>query len=325
MLLKKYLIVAVALLVLVMPAVAAASPSGTRQPYLKIDKWPGVEINMTTSSFNLTFSAMVLHEGRFNYVARFPAQQWVVTNINTTTIEYSALLNFVPFFRPMWNFPQTAINDSSQMSDGIVDNFGFHGVPGRDITAHSSITLEKVSTTITEPNGTSSDSTGLKIIIGMTSDDISGSGYVVLIQFLGARAEERQDFYHPFNGFARNMMSQYHEGMEAEEHNISAYYIWNNTYQVNGEVHQMENYTFTSGGLTLLEFRYNFTDGLKSLYQDPYFSVPAFNVFNSRFLDSGIKTATDFLIEHAEIFSAGIVTGMVLVGIPYGLYRRRQL
>ena len=35
-------------------------------------------------------------------------------------------------------------------------------------------------------------------------------------------------------------------------------------------------------GLTLLEFRYNFTDGLKSLFQDPYFSVPAFNVFNSR-------------------------------------------
>ena len=87
----------------------------------------------------------------------------------------------------------------------------------------------------------------------------------------------------------------------------------------------MVNYTYTSGGLTLLAFRYNFTDGLKSLFQDPYFSVPAFNVFNSKFLDNGIRTATDFLIEHAELFTAGIVTGMVFIGIPYGLHRRRQL
>ena len=75
----------------------------------------------------------------------------------------------------------------------------------------------------------------------------------------------------------------------------------------------------------MLAFRYNFTGGLKSLFQDPYFSVPAFNVFNGRFLDNGIRTATDFLIEHAELFTAGIATGMVLVGIHYGMHRRRQL
>jgi len=323
--LKKYLIVAVALLILILPAVSMASPAGSQQSYLKIDRWPGVEINMTNSSFNLTFSAMILHEGRFNYVARFPAQQWAVKKVNSTTIEYSADLDFRPFFVPMWNIPQTATNNSVPMNGSMVDDFVFHGAPSAEITAHSNITLQKFSTIITEANGTSYNSTGLRILIGMTSTDISGSGYVMLIQFLGARAGERQDFYHPFNGFTRNMMFRNPEGVEAQEHNISAYYIWNNSYEVNGQEHQMENYTYTSGGLTLLEFRYNFTDGLRSLFQDPYFSVPAFNVFNSRFLDNGIKTATDFLIEHAEIFSAGIATGMVLVGIPYGLHRRRQL
>ena len=322
---KKYLIIAVALLVLVLPAVSMGAPAGSQQPYMKIDRWPGVEINLTNSSFNLTFAAMILHQGRFNYVARFPAQQWAVSRLNSTTVEYGAELNFRPFFQPMWNFPQTATNHADQMNDTMMDDFGFHGVPSSDITAHSNITLQKVSTIITEANGTAYNSTGLKIIIGMRSGDISGSGYVMLVQFLGARSGERQDFYHPFSGFGRNMMFKNPEGVEAEEHNISAYYIWNNSYQVNAVEHQMQNYTYTSGRLTLLEFRYNFTDGLKSLFQDPYFSVPAFNVFNSRFLDNGIRTAADFLIEHAELFSAGIATGMVLVGIPYGLHRRRQL
>ena len=321
---KKYLIIAVALLVLVLPAVSIGSPAGSQQPYMKIDRWPGVEINLTNSSFNLTFSAMILHQGIFNYVAKFPLQQWAVAKINSTTVEYSAELNFM-YYRSMENFSQTATNHSGRMNDSMVDDFGFHGVPSSDITAHSNITLQKVSTTITEANGTAYNSTGLKISIGMTSSDISGSGYVMLVQFLGARSGERQDFYHQFNGFDRNMMFRNPEGVEAQEHNISAYYIWNNSYQVNGEEHQMQNYTYTSGGLTLLEFRYNFTDGLKSLFQDPYFSVPAFNVFNSRFLDNGIRTAADFIIEHAELFSAGIATGMVLVGIPYGLHRRRQL
>ena len=323
--LKKYLILAVVLLVLVLPAVSMASPTGSQQPYMKIDRWPGVEINLTNSSFNLTFSAMILHQGRFNYVARFPEQQWAVAKINSTIIEYSAQLNFRPSYVAMLNPPPNITNHSGQMNDNVVDDFGFHGFSSTDITAHSNITLQKVSTIITEANGTSHSSTGLRITIGMTSSDISGSGYVMLVQFLGARAGERQDFYHPFNGFGRNMMFQNPEGVEAQEHNISAYYIWNNSYHVNGQEHQMVNYTYTSGGLTLLAFRYNFTDGLKSLFQDPYFSVPAFNVFSGKFLDNGIRTATDFLLEHAELFTAGIATGMVFIGIPYGLHRRRQL
>ncbi|MEM0157274.1 MAG: hypothetical protein QXN26_04325, partial [Thermoplasmataceae archaeon] len=126
---KKYLIIAAALIVLILPAVSAASPAVSQQSYMKIDRWPGVEINMTDSTFNLTFAAMILHQGHFNYVARFPQQQWAVSKINSTTIEYNAAINFRPFFAPMWNFPQTATNEDNQMNDGMVADFGFHGSP----------------------------------------------------------------------------------------------------------------------------------------------------------------------------------------------------
>ncbi len=322
---KKYLIIAVALFILILPSVGAASPAGSQQSYMKIDRWPGVEINLTNSTFNLTFAAMILHEGHFNYVARFPEQQWAVSKINSTTIEYAADINFRPFFGPMWDFPQAAANEDNQKNNAGVADFNFHGPPISDIAAHSNITMQKFSTAITEANGTSYNSTGLRISIGLTSSEISGSGYLVLIQFLGARAGEREDIYHTFYGFAQDMKFQSPEGIEARDQNISAYYIWDNSYEINGQEQQLQNYTYTSGGLTLLEFRYNFTSGINSLFQDPYFSVPAFNVFNSRFIDSGIKTAADFIIEHAELLSAGIATGMVLVGIPYGMHRRRQL
>lgn len=304
-------------------AVADAGPQGTA--YMRVGKFPEIEIDLKNSSFNLTFLEAVIHESKLSYVARFPAQQWEVQLRNSSTLVYSSKIAFVPAFSRDDGPPSLAGNGTHPDSSASWVRNATGPPFATKIDAICTITFSKENITIIAPNGTVVKSTGIGVEIELYSDQITGSGSLNIIQVLGANVRNHSEFYHSFFGDMKDISREKTEGVSMENDNISAYYIWNSSYTLNGREMNMANYTSSNDGVTVVEFTYNFTNGIRSLYQDPYFSVPDFNVFLNKFIDTGIQTARDFIVAHAELFSAGILSGMVFLGVPYGVYRRKRL
>lgn len=322
---QKTILAAAIVLLLLLPAVSLADTGPYADSYMRVGRSPEIEINLTQSDFNLSFAGAILHSGRFNYSALFPPQKWVVVINNGTATEYTAQVTFIPMPEFGDGFPSMAGGNSS----GEEDMAGMPNisVPGAQIPVQADFTIlfSKAKMYLHSANGSQLNTTGIEIRIDVSSSQIKGSGYLEVVQMLGANIDHNFWLFHHFRGYSSGEREHEDHGVSVSKGNISAYYFWNNTYTLNGRLLNMTNYTYSRDGITLIVFKYNFTNGIEKLSQDPYFTVPDFNVFQGKFIDSGIQTARDFLIAHAELFSAGIASGMIFLGIPYGIYRRRRL
>ncbi len=322
---QKTILAAAIVFMLLLPAVSLADTEDGMNPYLSVGRAPAIEINLTHSDFNLSFAGAILHMDRHNYSAKFASQKWVFATRNSTTVEYSALVKFVPMHEFEGGFPP--IGEGNSTEDNAMAGMPNVSIPGAimPVQAEFDILFTRAGMTLLSANGSRINTTGIAITIDVSSSQISGDGYLEVIQFLGANIDHSFWPFHDFHGYASGEREKEDHGVSVREGNFSAYYIWNNTYSLNSKLLSMANSTYTGDGITVVMFRYNFTGGLQELSQDPYFTVPDFNVFQGKFIDQGIQTARDFLIAHAELFSAGIASGMVFLGIPYGIYRRRRL
>ncbi len=200
------------------PAVAVADTGSQASAYLRVGKFPEIEIDLKNSSFNLTFLEAVIHEGKLSYVARFPAQQWEVQLKNSTTLVYSSKMVFVPA-------SLTGNVTHPDASPTLVSNAT--GPPfTTKIDAISTITFSKENITIIAPNGTVVKTTGIGVEIGLYSNQITGSGSLNIIQVLGANVRNHSEFYHSFFGDMKDISKEKTEGVSVENDNISAYYIY---------------------------------------------------------------------------------------------------
>lgn len=313
---------------LIVLPVAAAENSGplnhTSENDLRFTDFPQLYINATSqTSFNVSLTALLLFANHGVYVSLLPNERWDIARVSNNSLYYEADIHFTQINNDSLDHLETRFNVTNLTSPELQNEGLFSDE--QPLTAHVIIYMNK--TYVSDPvNGTqqSNTLTGFRITFTLTSSDIKGPGSLILIQQLGARIDRVTEPYHALANLAKSLVRSNDTGLEINSSNYDAYYWWNSTYMLNGHDASLGSVRAESNNIGIVLFKYDFNRGLKSIVQDPYFSIPQINLFNNPIIQGDIQNATQFILLHAELFVAGLGVGAILLGISYGSYRKRR-
>lgn len=289
---------------------------------LHFTSYPQLYINASTNaSFNVSYAGMILFNQNGFYYSYFPSEKWSVHRVSNNSVYYTANIVFHNANSNYLNGFEHQFNISNGLIQGGQD--GFESEQGHQLA--SSVTIWMNKTTV--PNPVQSNTTNLtsfEITFLMNSNSITGSGDLFLIQQLGARLSNVYEQYHHLAQVSNNLTYINDTGVGVTSTNYDAYYWWDSNYTLNGNNMTINASRSIDGNVDTLIFQYKFTNGISHLSQDPYFSVPQVNLFSTPILQKDIQSAANFIILHAELLAAGFGSGIALLGISYGTYRKRK-
>lgn len=325
--LRRILVLIIVGVLLVLP-LASAEDTGSQnhnsENDLQFTDFPQVYVNVTNNaSFNVSFLALLLFTNNGAYFSYFPNERWSIDRLSNNSLIYKADLHFTNIDTTHLavlehRFNITNVNTQSIKSEDT-------STDTTPILASAVISMNK--TYVSDPMNQStrnSNSTGFQITFSLTSSQITGPGDMLLVQQLGAKINNEFRPYHVLANASRALLNSNDTGVAVNSSSYDAYYWWNSTYLLNGNVTNLTSSQSTSGNVDIVVFKYQFNNGLSSIVQDPYFSIPQVNLFNNPILQKDIQNATQFIVLHIELFIAGIITGGALLGVSYGTYRRKR-
>ncbi len=178
----------------------------------------------------------------------------------------------------------------------------------------------------------------LEITISVTfQNTVNGPGDLQLIQLIKSSNETNGvngyyfgDIVHDnsMNVHGNSQGVQIHGGTNTSDNaTANAFYWWNNNFDLNGVQQNLTSSVVAADGGVFITFNFAFNNStqLKSVYQDPYLGVPGLGIFNSPIVHKIVKTVVNYVIVNAISLSAGIASGVVLVGgATYSVYRKRR-
>lgn len=300
----------------------AHSPEAPVENDLHFTSYPQLYINASANtSFNLSYEGMLLFTQSGFYYAFFPSESWSINRVSNNSINYASHLIFHKSNFEYLKGLETRFNISPNLTQNGQEDSGF----GYDSQITSDIVIWMNKTYVANPvQGNNTSISSFQLTFTMNSTIINGSGDLLLIQQLGAKLGNQFKQYHQLPQISRNLTKLNTTGIGVSNTNYDAYYWWNSTYTINGNPGLLNASKSTAGSVDTLIFQYHFTNGIKSLSQDPYFSVPQINLFQSPILQKDIQNTASFLLVHSELLGAGIVSGFAILGISYGSYRKRR-
>ncbi len=298
------------------------SPETPVENELHFTSYPQVFINASkNTSFNLSYEGMLLFSQTGFYYAYFPSETWAVHRVSNNSLYYSSHLTFHKTDPNILNGLAKRFNISSTLITGNQEDSG----NGQDSRVTSDITIWMNKTQVANPvPGNTSKLSSFQLTFLMSSNSITGQGDLLLIQQLGAKLDNSFEQYHHLAQVTKNLTKLNTTTIGVSSTRYDAYYWWNNSFSINGKVSQLNASKSTDGNVDTLIFQYHFTNGIQSLSQDPYFSVPQINLFQSPILQKDIQNAASFLILHSELLAAGFGTGIALLGFSYASFRRKK-
>lgn len=315
-------------ILLVLP-VATADDSGTSghspENELRFAQFPQVYVNITNNaSFNVSYLGLVLVSGAGIYFSNFPAEHWVAKRSSNISVDYVAKITFERLDTEHIGLIEKRFNLTNLQNNNL--NHAEDQTEVESIQANASVSMvKKHITNAPSGNFTSTNLTGFKISFSLTSSQITGPGYLFLIQALGARINNGYERYHSLAQISHNLTTLNSTAIGVTSTNYDAYFWWDPTYTVNGHTENLSASSGQIGNTDILVFKFQFGKaGLHSLVQDPYFSIPQVNLFNNPILQKDIQNAAYFVILHIELFAAGLATGAALIGLSYASYRRKR-
>ncbi len=315
---KTLLVFSVLFLLVALPAASLAQVPPHHGSSITPFSYPSVQISLNQStSFNLSLESIMLVSETGNhptvYSATLRMDRWTA-RYSDHNLSYSSTL----FMRP--------------------DGFGQFNSPGnftqthmaKPLSVHVIVNITRVNDTTSIINtGNVTTNSTLQITYYLRfSSEIPGSGYVVIAQgiaensrfnFFDLHGQNREPKF-PAGGFGRGLVFS-----NTTTNNTFAAFWWNDTYELNGITENLSsNYTISNHRESLVLFRYNYTDGLKTLFQDPYFTIYGLNIFSYPVLKQDLYRAYNFIIIHTEELVAGMGIGAGIIGVSYASYRRRR-
>lgn len=322
------------MLVLLVPMMAigsfAASPSATSSP-VQTYQFPGINVVVSSNtSYNLSYMYLIVKSENGLMSSSFDKDHWSITDHNNNSVTYTA------------NLSLTSGAEFNSISSLVVKDSQSSSQQNSQNSTYSAKVIIKVSKmksgqgTLILNNGSSTiNSLGnstISILISIYfNKEIPGNGNVYLIQSLQG-VEKRLnslsygnfsgDFNYSSNEEVNGLLINTHPNSSSLSHD--ALYWWNDSYTQNGTPMTMQSTTFSDGNTEYVVFEYPFTDGVSSIVQDPYISVPGVNIFQNPITEKQITAAMDYLLVHSEYLGAGLGGGLLLLGFSYGVYRRRK-
>ncbi|MDS0257548.1 hypothetical protein ApAK_07705 [Thermoplasmatales archaeon AK] len=303
--------------VMLIPVAAADDGGGASYGYF-LKNVPEIYLQGSGAvSVNLTFPGMVLVQNNVVYFAPFNSVKWTITHGSNGSYAYSGspvftqvrdeylreqLLNFLGMSEVEIENPQSVQGD---IQTSVTIYFNLTSVPA---------IVGVNNTTHTGQMG------AFKITFVLESSSINGKGTIGLIQFLAARINNLHPNFSEFNESERE--KERHAILLAESR-LTASYWWSDNYTLNGVNQSLAYVVRDVGYQKMILFRYNFTNGVSSIVQDPYLASPQFDFLHSPLNLKEVRTLEIYFIDHVKIAVAGGIAGAALVGIAYGSYRSR--
>lgn len=326
--LKRILVLLVIGALLVLP-IASADDSGpiahNSENDLRFTDYPQVYVNISNNaSFNVSYVGLLLFTSSGAYFSYFPNERWTVDRISNNSLSYNSAIHFnrmddahLGLIANKFNITNLPTAQNVQ-SDAISADSG-------PINANITILMNKSYVPNPVLNGSPGKNlTGFQITFSLYSSQITGKGDLLLIQQLGAKLQNGYEQYHKLKQMSANLTSVNDSAVGVTSTNYDAYFWWNSSYILNGHSANLSAVKSVEGNIDTVVFKYEFSNGLQSIVQDPYFSIPQINLFNNPILQKDILNATHYIVIHLELFVAGLVTGGLLLGVSYGSYRRRR-
>jgi|GEM_PF-3532026 len=315
--LKRLLVLSVLFLLAAVPAVSLAQipqqPAGNITPF----SYPTVEITVNkTTSFNLSLETILLARNIDNhpyfYSANLKMGKWNARS-NGDNISYSSTLYLTP------KFSGRVINEGNPNINNMI----------KPPTVHVEVNITRSGSDQLISVGNTSINSTMEITYYLRFNTvIPGSGYVVIAQgiaensrfnFFTLRPQDRGTYIHG-KDFGRGLIFS-----NSTTNNTFAEFWWKNTYELNGiQQNVSSNYTISNNRESLILFRYNYTDGIRTVFQDPYFTIYGLNIFSYPIVKQELNRAYNFLIIHLEELIAGSAIGSGIIGMTYASYRRRR-
>ncbi len=291
---------------------------------LKFTAFPQVYVNVSNNaSFNVSYIGIILVTTSGAFYSYFPSQNWVIKRNSNISVSYKSQVIFQHLDSEHIALLENRFNVTNL--NGQNENHAPGEAEVESIAANVTVSMVKVH--VNSPvnsNATTSNLTGFKISFAITSSQITGPGQMFLIQSLGARIHNGYEPYHSLMAISQDLQKVNGSAIGISTNNYDAYYWWAPTYTINGHSANLSASSSQIGNSEVLVFKFQFKNGITSLTQDPYFSIPQINLFSNPILQKDIVNAASFVVLHIELFSAGIITGSILVGISYASYRRKQ-
>ena len=304
-------------LLVAVPAVSYAQvpqhPAGNIMPF----SYPTVEITVNkTTTFNLSLETILLvrdiDNHSFAYSATLRMGRWTARS-SSDNISYSSNL----FMRP--------VNPGLTKSPGNP----FPKSMENPLTVHVEVNISRSGSAPYVAVGNNSINSTLEITYYLKfSKEVPGSGYVVIAQGIAENSKFNPFTLRPQNDRPEMPGHDFGRGLvfsNSTTNNTFAEFWWRNTYDLNGiQQNVSSNYTISNNRESLILFRYNYTNGISTVFQDPYFTIYGLNIFSYPIIKQDLDRAYNFVIIHLEELIAGVGIGSGLIGMTYASYRRKK-
>ena len=308
----------------------AASPSSVSSP-VQANQFPGININVSpNTSYNLSYMYLIVKSDSGLMSSSFDQNNWSISDRNNNSVTYTANLTLAVGGQasPITSFITQSTDALSQQKSTLNNTY----------KARVDIKIGKLSNdggTLAVDNSSSMinyvGNSTISILISIHfSEKIPGTGIVYLIQALKGNSAVNTVKYNGFNGDFNYSGTEEVSGLVVNTHPNSptfihdALYWWDNNYTEDGVQRTLNSTTFSSQNADYVVFEYPFSNGVSSIVQDPYISVPGVNIFHNPITQEQISSAINYLIVHSEFLGAGISGGIILLGLSYGMYRKRK-
>lgn len=283
-----------------------------------ISNLPEIYLKGTNGSVNLTYAEIALYLNGTYFSADMNHVRWTTSMVNETSFTYGGKVEFFPVYSYFQSLILSRMLDQNAPQHLQRSPFAFSG---RDIIRPSANVKIEISQSTTNSifglgNDTGSHFGAYSITFSLTSSNINGSGTLGLFQALGASRPDGRINLNS-NGGVSYVNEANFSGLVVNSDKINASYWWSNTYQLNGNMANLSYAHRAIGPFSLVVFRYNFTDGIHSIVQDPYFASPQFNFLIEHFPVRIIKESALFLADHIKLLVAGLVTGGAVLGFTF--------
>ncbi len=320
-------ILAVAFLILAFSTGTAMAD--TQESEVQVLPSPSITLNVTNGTFyNLTYAGIVLATQTGVYNTNFNENHWTFKKVNNTSYFYQSNVQLTK------NMPGGGVNND-------VAPFDQQGSPVSSLNANVKISLNALTYSLSNlsienlSSGTSNysfpDYSVMEITISIIMQTpVQGPGSLYLYQLIKSSNESNSAVKYFLGNVTHDMKDRMHgghEGMQilpSAKTRISAFYWWNNTFQLNGVNENLSSIAGLKDGGIYIAFKFPFNNTLSSIYQDPFFGVPGTPLFKNPVIQKDFGKLVNYIVIHAEYLSTGLATGVGLLGISYSIYRKRR-
>lgn len=318
-----------AVIILILAFSAGTAMADTEKPEVQVLPVPSITLTVANGTFyNLTYAGIVLLTPSGQYGAAFDETHWTFKEQNQTSYYYQSN---VQLKRGQGNGVSDSVTPVSQ-DDTAQSHINANVKISLNALNYSLSNLSVMNSSSAFSNYSFPNYSVMEITVSIVlQTPVKGPGALYLVQLIKSSNESQSPVKYYLGNVVhdlRDRMNGDQQGMQilpSLKSKISAFYWWNNTFKLNGKNENMSSAVALREGGIYLEFKFPFSNSLKSVYEDPFFGIPGTPLFKNPVVKKDFGLLINYLVVHAEFLGTGMLAGTGLFGLAYSVYRKKKM